>query len=73
MVRWCGTRPRRAGWRCEIFRRGARPRARCPGKDGSVSSDELEWIEKELEKVTHGQVAKIDEMLSHKERELLEV
>jgi ribosome recycling factor len=42
-------------------------------KDGSLPSDELERIEKELEKVTHTQVGAIDELLSHKERELLEV
>jgi ribosome recycling factor len=42
-------------------------------KDGSISSDELERVEKELEKLTHEQVASIDSLLAHKERELLEV
>jgi ribosome recycling factor len=42
-------------------------------KDGSVTADEAERVEKELEKLTHAQVATIDELLSHKERELLEV
>jgi ribosome recycling factor len=42
-------------------------------KDGSLSSDQLERIEKELEKLTHEQVAAIDQLLSHKEQELLEV
>jgi ribosome recycling factor len=42
-------------------------------KDGSLTSDELERFEKELEKVTHRHVAAIDELLGHKERELLEV
>ncbi len=42
-------------------------------KDGDISSDELERAEKELEKITHDQVAEIDRMLQHKERELLEV
>ena len=55
------------------LRRAARHELDALEKDGSISSDELEWIEKDLEKVTHGQVAKIDEMLSHKERELLAV
>jgi ribosome recycling factor len=55
------------------LRRGARHELDALEKDGSITSDELEWIEKDLEKVTHGQVAKIDEMLSHKERELLVV
>ena len=55
------------------LRRGARHELDALEKDGSITSDELERIEKELEKVTHGQVGKIDEMLSHKERELLAV
>jgi ribosome recycling factor len=42
-------------------------------KDGSLSSDELERVEKEIEKITHQQVAAIDQFLSHKEKELLEV
>jgi ribosome recycling factor len=54
-------------------RRGARHELDGLEKDGSVTADEVERYEKELEKVTHGQVATIDELLSHKERELLEV
>ncbi len=42
-------------------------------KDGSLSSDELERIEKDVEKITHQQVAAIDQLLSNKEKELLEV
>jgi ribosome recycling factor len=42
-------------------------------KDGSLSVDELERVEKEIERITHEQVAAIDQLLSHKERELLEV
>jgi ribosome recycling factor len=55
------------------LRRGARHELESLEKDGSVTSDELERSEKELEKVTHHQVGAIDELLSHKERELLEV
>ena len=55
------------------LRRAARHELEGLEKDGSVTADELERIEKELEKVTHGQVGTIDELLSHKERELLEV
>lgn len=40
-------------------------------KDGELSRDELERIEKELEKVTHDAIAAIDTMLGHKEKELL--
>ena len=42
-------------------------------KDGELSTDELERVEKELEKITHEQVAQIDQLLAHKEQELLQV
>ena len=42
-------------------------------KDGDISKDDLERVEKELEKHTHGVIAEIDELLAHKERELLSV
>jgi ribosome recycling factor len=42
-------------------------------KDGEISQDELDRVEKELEKLTHDVVAEIDTMLGHKEKELLEV
>jgi ribosome recycling factor len=42
-------------------------------RDGDLSQDELERIEKDLEKLTHDVVAEIDTMLGHKEKELLEV
>ena len=42
-------------------------------KDGELSTDELERVEKELEKITHDQVALIDQVLAHKEQELLQV
>ena len=42
-------------------------------KDGSISNDGLERAEKELEKITHDQVAAIDQLVEHKEHELLEV
>jgi ribosome recycling factor len=40
--------------------------------DGDLSRDELDRIEKDLEKITHDTVGEIDVMLQHKERELLE-
>jgi ribosome recycling factor len=40
---------------------------------GDLSRDELDRIEKDLEKLTHEIVAEIDVMLHHKEQELLEV
>jgi ribosome recycling factor len=55
------------------LRRGGRHELEGFEKDGSLTADELERFEKELEKVTHAQVGAIDELLSHKERELLEV
>jgi ribosome recycling factor len=42
-------------------------------RDGQLSEDELDRIEKELEKLTHDVIAEIDTMLGHKEKELLEV
>ena len=42
-------------------------------KDGSLSTDELDRVEKDLEKITHEQVSAIDQLLAQKERELLQV
>jgi ribosome recycling factor len=42
-------------------------------KEGEISSDELERAEKELERLTHEQVAEIDRVLQQKEQERLEV
>lgn len=42
-------------------------------KDGLIGKDDLTRGEKDLEKVTSDHVAKIDELLKHKEAELLEV
>ncbi len=41
-------------------------------KDGEISKDELDRAEKELEKLTHEVIAEMDQLLGHKERELLE-
>ena len=54
-------------------RRGSRHELEALEKDGSLSSDELERVEKDLEKLTHEQVAAVDQLLAHKEQELLEV
>ena len=53
------------------LRRTARHDLEALEKDGEISADELERAEKELEKITHGQVAEIDSHLESKERELL--
>ena len=42
-------------------------------KDGDLSTDELDRVEKDLEKITQDQVAAIDQLLAHKEQELLQV
>ncbi|HYZ10353.1 MAG TPA: ribosome recycling factor [Actinomycetota bacterium] len=42
-------------------------------KDGEISEDDLNRAEKELQKLTDQHVARIDELLSHKEQELMEV
>ena len=53
------------------LRRAARHELEALEKDGDMSADDLERAEKELEKITHAQVAEIDNHLEHKERELL--
>ena len=55
------------------IRRHARQELEALEKDGEISRDELERIEKDLEKATHEVVADVDQLLSHKEHELLEV
>lgn len=42
-------------------------------KDGETGEDEVRRAEKELDDTTHKYVAQIDELLKHKESELLEV
>ncbi|HEY3685644.1 MAG TPA: ribosome recycling factor [Streptosporangiaceae bacterium] len=42
-------------------------------KDGDAGEDDVRRAEKELEDTTHRYVAQVDEMLKHKEEELLEV
>ena len=54
-------------------RRHARQELEHMEKDGEISRDELDRVEKDLEKLTHDVVAEIDTMTGHKEKELLEV
>jgi ribosome recycling factor len=54
-------------------RRHARQELEALEKAGDISRDELERIEKDLEKATHEVVAEVDQLLTHKEHELLEV
>jgi ribosome recycling factor len=42
-------------------------------RDGEVGEDDVRRAEKQLEEVTHRYVAQVDELLKHKEAELLEV
>lgn len=55
------------------IRRDARKDLEALQKDNDISKDDLERVEKDLDKHTHGVVAEIDTLLSHKEKELLEV
>ena len=55
------------------LRRGGRHELDALQKDGSLSTDELERVEKELEKITQEQVSAIDQLVALKERELLQV
>ena len=42
-------------------------------KDGEAGKDDVKRAEKHLEDVTHKHVLSVDELLKHKEAELLEV
>jgi ribosome recycling factor len=55
------------------IRRAAKEAMEKMEKDGDIGKDDLARAEKELEKITSEHVAKIDELLKHKEVELLEV
>jgi len=55
------------------IRRSAKEAIEKLEKDGDIGKDDLTRGEKELEKVTSERVAKIDDLLKHKEVELLEV
>jgi ribosome recycling factor len=55
------------------LRRQARHDLESFEKEGEISEDDLGRAEKELEKLTHEHVEQIDQRLSHKEQELLEV
>jgi ribosome recycling factor len=54
-------------------RRDARKDLEALEKAGDLSKDDLTRTEKDLEKAVHEVIAEIDEMVTHKERELLEV
>lgn len=55
------------------IRRDARKHLEAAEKDGEISQDDLDRAEKELEKVTHDHVERIDKAFGRKEEELLEV
>ncbi len=55
------------------IRRQARHELESLEKDGDISKNDLDRAEKDLEKRTHTTIEEIDEMLQHKEQELLEV
>lgn len=54
-------------------RRHAKQQFEALEKEGGISRDELERVEKDLQKATDRTIAEVDEMLAHKEHELLEV
>lgn len=55
------------------IRRHAKDELEGLAKDGEVGEDAANRAEKELEKLTHKSVAAVDDLLRHKEAELLEV
>ena len=54
-------------------RRDARKELEALEKAHEISRDELDRTEKDLEKAVHEVIAEVDDMVTHKERELLEV
>jgi len=55
------------------IRRSARHELEAIQNEGDLSGDELERVEKDLDKITHEHVAAIDRLLANKEQELLEI
>jgi ribosome recycling factor len=55
------------------IRRDGRKQLETAEKNSEISADELDRAEKELEKITHEHVDKIDAAVGRKEQELLEV
>jgi ribosome recycling factor len=55
------------------IRRDARKHLEAAEKGGEISKDDLDRAEKELEKITHDHVERIDKAFGRKEEELLEV
>ena len=55
------------------IRRAAKEAIEKLEKDGHIGKDDLSRGDKELEKITSDHVAKVDELLKHKEVELLEI
>jgi len=55
------------------MRRNARQELESMQKDGDLSTDELDRVEKDLDKLTQDHVGAIDRLLTHKEQELLEI
>jgi ribosome recycling factor len=54
-------------------RRQSRHELEVLAKDGEISEDDLERAEKELERHTHEVISDVDELLRHKEQELLAI
>jgi ribosome recycling factor len=54
-------------------RRHARQELESLEKEQGLSKDDIEYLEKVLDKMTQDEVAVVDALLSHKEQELLEV
>ena len=55
------------------IRRDAMDEAKKQEKAKEITEDELKGLEKEIQKVTDDAVKHVDEMIAHKEKELMEV
>jgi ribosome recycling factor len=54
-------------------RRGAMEMIKSLEDDGTISSDDKRRVEKQVQDLTDDHTKKIDEMIAHKEKEVLEV
>jgi ribosome recycling factor len=72
MVKVVKTRAEEGRVAVRNVRRSVRQELEHLEKDGELSRDDLDRIEKELEKLTHEMVAEVDTMSGRKEKELLE-
>ena len=73
LIKVAGTKAEDSRVSIRNIRRRAKDALDKLAKDGEAGEDDVRRAEKELDDVTHRYVANVDEILKHKEAELLEV